>query len=167
MNPKPESANAAFNASDNTSLGAIRKRVEAVFPDNPEGAFQEYEEHLADIVKRRKGVIKADIEGDSNVPFEVVNDFTKLDAEVDRRFREISATDAEIIGIIDDMRKIREAQAAVATAEARQKEAQAERADSELELAKLEAFRERLDYLGLDTTKEDAAILALRSTIGS
>lgn len=76
--------------------------------------------------------------------------------------RKACVGDVEISGLTEEMRAIREAQAAEALAEEKVRDKAVAESSLQAEIAKLQDFRDNLERLGLDTEKEDAALARLR-----
>ncbi|MEK7645241.1 MAG: hypothetical protein AAB391_02915 [Patescibacteria group bacterium] len=147
-----------FEQSDVTSLDAIRTEVAGKFEDNPEGAYQTLKGYLDAAVDKRRTALKQDLLADPEISADDSLAFTDL---LNEALRRACADDVEIQGITNDMRSIREEQAAQAAAEERKRDRALEESNMASAIAKLQDFRDNLERLGLDTTKEDAALASL------
>ncbi len=148
-----------FEQSDVTSLDAIRREIASKFEDNPEGAYQTLKGYLDAAVDKRRAALKQDLLADPEIS---ADDSLALTNLLNEAVRRACADDVEIIGLTDDMRAIREEQAAEAVEEERRRNKAAADSNVEVEVTKLQDFRDNLERLGLDTTKEDAALASLR-----
>lgn len=148
-----------FEQSDLTGLAAIRREVADRFRHKPEEAFEALDRYLDDAVGKRRNVLREALLSD---PETNAADSMALAELVSEALRRTCADDLEITGLAEDMRSIREAQAAQAAKDehARDKAKQESRLQSEIQ--KLQDFRDNLERLGLDTIKEDAVLASLR-----
>jgi|GEM_PF-2249622 len=148
-----------FEQSDVTSLDAICREVADKFDGNPEGAFQTLRTYLDAAVAKRKAALKEALLAD---PETSADDSLAFAGLLDEALRKACVGDVEISGLTEEMRAIREAQAAEALAEEKVRDKAAAESSLQAEIAKLQDFRDNLERLGLDTEKEDAALVRLR-----
>lgn len=148
-----------FEQSDKTSLAAILKDVEDRFEGNPEGAYQTLKGYLDTAVNTRRAALRESLLADPNVSVDDSLAFADL---LDSALRSACADDLEIRGISDRMRSIRETQAAEAAEDERARDKAKQGSSLQAEIAKLQDFRDNLERLGLETTKEDVALASLR-----